>query len=68
MNNITKNVKRIVASKNTEMAKDETFRGYENALKMYKDMVSKGLVTPRGNQIMNTEERYRNKIIYNSSQ
>ncbi|MGI9256616.1 MAG: hypothetical protein ACR2PY_06750 [Salinispira sp.] len=54
----------IICHSDDRYSADEV-RKYEEALKMFKELQAKGLLKPRGNQLMSLEERMRPKNDFN---
>ena len=57
----------VTLAKKDYFCKKETADSYNNVIKRFKGLVDRGVASPRKNQIMPIEERYKKQVKYNTS-
>ena len=62
---VSKQMQLLLAQEEKFSKDSEQYRKYSEALLLYKKMVYDGLIKPRGNQLVDIEERSRGNIKYN---
>jgi hypothetical protein len=66
MTAIVNELKAVLDSKESSMLNDPKYNEYNEALVEFKDMIARGIVTPRGNQSMSIEEKYKTRFMFNA--
>jgi len=64
---LTDELESILQREKTICTNEEEYQSLNSALESYNKMVQSGVLTPRGNQLMDNDERFRQKSLYNTT-
>jgi len=65
MKKITDEIQSVVLENEKIFIDDTIVKSYENAIREYNVLLEQGLITKRGNQLMDIEDRFSTKQVYN---
>ena len=66
MGKIESDLKIMVEKKSKELESDEKFEKLVKANNEFKNLIEKGLITPRGNQLLSSDELHQKKFHFNT--
>ena len=65
MNKLSDHLEQILKSKDEFCLNESECKKYTDALALYNRLIEKGLITPRGNRLIDIEERVKGSVRYN---